>query len=304
MANGSGEAAPSPAELPATEALSIGPAPTALGATTAFVADEVPAARRTLQVLRFLSAQRGPVAASTIATALGLPRSSTYKILAVLEEEGFVLHLLEARRFGLGVSAFELSSGYSRQTPLARLGAPLLATLVDRIGESAHLAILHGRDVLYLVDERAPHRPALVTEAGVRLPSHLTASGRAMLAALPPKQLRALFPDRTAFAHRTDAGPQNYGSLKRLLDEVRRRGYAEEDGDVVAGLASVSVAVLDHTGWPAAAIAVTAPSASADSAGIVNAAGRWPTIAHEIAATARELSRRIRGPVDQGGREP
>ncbi|WP_440708002.1 IclR family transcriptional regulator [Herbiconiux sp. YIM B11900] len=254
--------------------------------------DEVPAARRTLQVLRFLSAQRGPVAASTIATALGLPRSSTYKILAVLEEEGFVLHLPEARRFGLGVSAFELSSGYSRQTPLARLGAPLLAALVDRIGESAHLAILHGRDVLYLVDERAPHRPALVTEVGVRLPSHLTASGRAMLAALPPKQLRALFPDRTAFAHRTDvgphSGPQDYGSLKRLLENVRRRGYAEEDGDVVEGLVSVSVAVLDHTGWPAAAIAVTSP---ADAVAV----DHWPAIAHEIATSARELGRRIRG---------
>ncbi|WP_291051620.1 IclR family transcriptional regulator C-terminal domain-containing protein [Herbiconiux sp.] len=71
-----------------------------------------------------------------------------------------------------------------------------------------------------------------------------------MLAALPPKQLWALFLDRTAFAHRTDTGPQNYGSLKRLLDDVRRRGYAEEDGDVVAGLASVAVSVLDHTGWP------------------------------------------------------
>ena len=55
--------------------------------------------------------------------------------------------------------------------------------------------MLHGRDVLYVVEERAPGRPPLVTDVGVRLPAHLTASGRAILAALPAAQVRALYPD-------------------------------------------------------------------------------------------------------------
>ena len=53
--------------------------------------------------------------------------------------------------------------------------------LTDRLGESAHLAVPHGRDVLYVIEERAPGRPPLVTEVGVRMPAHLTASGRAIL---------------------------------------------------------------------------------------------------------------------------
>ena len=61
-------------------------------------------------------------------------------------------------------------------------------------GHSAHLAVLHGHDLLYVVEERAPGRPSLVTDVGVRLPAHLTASGRAILAALPAAQVRALFP--------------------------------------------------------------------------------------------------------------
>ena len=92
-----------------------------------------------------------------------------------------MLHLPEARRYGLGVRSYELSSAFSRQEPLSRLGRPILAGLVDRIGESGHLAVLHGRDVVYIVEERAPRRPRLVTDVGVRLPSHLTASGRALL---------------------------------------------------------------------------------------------------------------------------
>ena len=258
-----------------------------------------PAARQTLRILQYLAHQRGPVAASSIATALALPRSTVYRLLAVLEDYGFVLHFPEAQRYGIGLAAFEMSSGFSRQEPLSRLGRPILAALVDRLGESAHLAVLHGRDVIYLVEERAPRRPALVTDVGVRLPSHLTASGRALLATLPKSQLRALFPTSAAFSSRAapahPAHPANraspvssYAQLTELLDGVRERGYAGEDGEVTEGFASVAVAVRDHTGWPAAGIAVTFPRRNV-------APERWPALAAEIAHSATELARRIRG---------
>ena len=141
----------------------------------------VPAADATLRLLRHLS-RTGPLPAAALAAALDLPRSTTYHLLTVLTEHGFVVHLPEERRYGLGLSAFELGSAYSRQAPLARAARPVLARLVDQVGESAHLAVLHGRDVLYVVEERAAGRPSLVTDVGVRLPAHLTASGRAILA--------------------------------------------------------------------------------------------------------------------------
>ncbi|NQX29107.1 IclR family transcriptional regulator [Microbacteriaceae bacterium VKM Ac-2854] len=249
---------------------------------------DIPAARNALRILSHLATQRGPVSAASIALALDLPRSTVYRLLGVLQEQGFALHLPEARRYGIGIAAFELSSGYSRQEPLARLGSPILASLVDHLGESAHLAVLHGRDVLYLVEERAPRRPALVTDVGVRLPSHLTASGLAQLAALPRAQLRALFPDQKAFAHRFEGGVTRYSELKRMLDTVRARGYASEDGAVTEGIASVAIAVRDHAGWPAAGIAVTFAKDSVPEA-------EWPTLATEIRPFADELSRRIRG---------
>jgi DNA-binding IclR family transcriptional regulator len=218
---------------------------------------QVPAADQTLRILTYLGRQRGPVPARTIATALGLPRSTAYHLLATLQEHSFVVHLPEARRWGLGIAAFELAGGYARQEPLARLGRPVLADLVDRSHESAHLAVMHGRDVLYIVEERASRRPALVTDVGVRLPAHLTATGRAMLAALPREQVRALYPDAGAFADRTGRGPQRPGELREVLREARIRGYATEDGEVTLGLRSIGAVVRDHAGWPAAAIAVT-----------------------------------------------
>jgi DNA-binding IclR family transcriptional regulator len=255
---------------------------------------QVPAARQTLAILRFLARQAGPVPAASLARELMLPRSTAYHLLATLVDEGFVVHLAEERRYGLGVSAYELGTGYTRQAPLQRLARVQLASLVDRTGHAARLGVLHGRDVLYVVEERAPGRPPLVTDAGVRLPAQLTASGRAMLAALPPQQVRALFPDPSAFVVRHERGPRSPSALRQLLVEVRRRGYAVEDGEVTPGFASVAAAVRDHTGHPVASIALTFPEVE------VAAAGRGE-LATRVIDAARALSQRIGGTVGAVG---
>lgn len=246
---------------------------------------QVPAAAQTLAILRYLGAQATPARAAAIARDLGLPRSTTYHLLGELVESGFVVHLPEQQRYGLGVAAYELGAGYTRQAPLARLARQPLELLVRRVGQNGHLAVLDGRDVVYVVEERAPARPPLVTDVGVRLPAHLTASGRALLAGLPAARVRAAYPDAAAFVARTEVpGPTTPSALRALLVGVRRDGYATEDGEVTPGYASVAAAAVDHTGLPAAAVAVTYPSAAAVD--VVALAGA-------VRRTAAELTRRL-----------
>lgn len=252
---------------------------------------QVPAADQTLRILAYLARQPGPVAASTMATTLGIPRSSVYHLLDSMQQHGFVVHLPEDRRWGLGTAAFELAGGFARQQPIARLGRTLVAALADRSGESTHLAVMTGRDVLYVVEERAPRRPALVTDVGVRLPAHLTATGRAMLAALPREQVTALYPDASSFADRTGVGPVRPGELREILRAARAAGYATEDGEITLGLRSVGVAVRDHTGWPVAAIAVTWP-ADGPGAQDRDAASLAPLVQSQAAELERRLHRR------------
>lgn len=248
---------------------------------------QVPAATRTLRVLRFLASQPDPVPLDRILRACDLPRSTAYHLLNAMIAEGFVVHLADERRYGLGVAAFEAGSGYSRQAPLQRIARRPLAELVDRVGRSAHLSVLHGRDLLYVVEERAPGRPPLVTDVGVRLPAHLTASGRALLAGLPPAQVRALYGSPDDFVLRHDAGPRSLTALRALLSEVRRRGYATEQGEVTPGLSSVAAAVVDHNAHPVAGVAVTfADGEEAQAA----------AIAEDVCRTAASLTRRIGGP--------
>ncbi|WP_244930406.1 IclR family transcriptional regulator [Nocardioides sp. W7] len=244
---------------------------------------QVPAATRALRVLRFLASQPDAVPLERIAQACDLPRSSAYHLLRAMVEEGFVSHLADERRFGLGLAAFEVGSGYSRQAPLQRIARRAVAALADRTGESAHLAVLHGRDVLYVVEERAPGRPPLVTDVGVRLPAHLTASGRAILAGLSRAQVRALYPDDAAFADRTGSGPRTPSALRTLLTETRQRGWATEDGEVTPGFASVAAAVVDHNGHPVAGVAVTYDSTAP------------PDVSAEVRRTADLITHRLGG---------
>lgn len=238
-------------------------------------------------MLRFLASQPEPVALDRIARACSLPRSTAYHLLTAMIEEGFVTHLADDHRYGLGVAAFEVGSGYSRQEPLQRISRRPLTELADRTGRTAHLAVLHGRDVLYVVEERAPGREPLVTDVGVRLPAHLTASGRAILSALPPAQVRALYPDASSFVDRHGTGPRTLSALRSVLSETRRRGYATEHGEVTPGFASVAAPVLDHNAHPVAGLAVT--FAETDE-------GDVATLADDVRRAAAVLTTRLGGP--------
>lgn len=244
------------------------------------------AASHAVAVLQLLAHQAEPLPAATIARRIGLPRSSTYHLLGVLRDAGFVSHLADDRLWGLGVAAYELGAAYTRAAPLQRVARPILARLADVTNHNVHLAVLHGTDVLYVIEDRAPGRPSLVTDVGVRLPAPLTASGLAILAALPGRQVRALFPSRDVFVQRNGIGPTSLTALRSELARVRQRGHAVEQDSVTVGLASVAVAVLDHTDHPVASVAVTYPTG--DGHGVAE-----PELVAAATTAAAELSRRV-----------
>lgn len=271
-------------------------------------APQVPAAKNVLSVLRYIAAQAGPVGAGAIVRDVGLPRSTTYHLLAALIEDGFVTHLPEERKYALGVTAHELGSGYSRQAPLQRIARYPMTQLVERTKRTAHLAIMHGRDVIYVIEERAKRQADLVTNPGVRLPAHLTASGRAMLATFSAEQLAALYPGPEAFPTRYETGVHTPEALNELLVQIRAVGYSWEQDEVTEGFSSIAVPVMDHAGHAVASVTLTIANREklSKAAASRNAAlGVLPerTIHLEdlvsewlpqVTRTAAEISRRLR----------
>src|SRR5436305_9067674 len=185
----------------------------------------VKSAARLLDVLELLATHTRPVPTMTIARECSIPKSSAHHLLNVMRARNFVTYYEAERAWGLGVSVFEIGSAYLRSEPLQRLGRHILEELTQRTGETSHLAMLHGTEVLY-IDKEQPSgfAPKLVTEIGVRLPAHLTAVGRAILAELAEPQVRALYAQQP-LVQRTGQGPTSIAALLRDLEEIRRRGY-------------------------------------------------------------------------------
>jgi DNA-binding IclR family transcriptional regulator len=150
--------------------------------------------------------------------------------------------------------------------------------------------VLHGAETLYVVREQPAHPQSLVTSVGVRLPAQLPASGRAILAHLPPAQIRALFPGKDSFVNRTGRGPRDLPSLRRLLAAERRRGWSVEDGYVTAEFASVAAPIFDHGGRPIAAISATFRHVCPEECGET-----WPDLAAEVLKAAAEMTTRVGG---------
>ena len=211
---------------------------------------KVPAATHTLAILRLLMTTDAPISAARIATQLRLPRSTTYQLLKVMVDAGFVMHLKSHRTYGLGAAAYSLAQAYSTQQPLVRASTRHAQALAKLVGGSAHVSRLSsGMEVLYVLEERSATAVSLITDVGVRLAAERTASGRAMLAALPDAELKA----------RVDAAGlgRQWQKIHTMVQQVRLRGWAEETEEVSVGQSSIAAAVLDHTGRPAAALAVT-----------------------------------------------
>lgn len=220
---------------------------------------EIPAARSTLGILRYLASRNGPVRAATLARDLGLPRSSAYQLIAVMMDEGFVVHYPEEHTYGLSSLVSDIGTSALRAERLGRLARPLLHDLVERSATPvvAHLSVLSGSDVIYAARVQGFRAPMTVSAVGVRLPAHLTATGRAMLARLAHEQVRAIYPTRDRLVRRASTGPSTLAELDRILEETRTRGWAVEEGDVTDEYASVAASALDRNLYPTAAVGLT-----------------------------------------------
>ncbi len=249
----------------------------------------VPAARETLRILKYLAGHGGPVRASTIGRDLALPRSTVYHLLRVMLDEGFVIHSPENQAYGLSSLVADIGSSVLRSKALGTLAHPILERLVTetRLPVVAQLGVLQHTDVVYALKVSAKRAPAVITNIGVRLPAHLTATGRAMLSTLPAAQLAAVYPPAAELFVRH--GPAlTLDRFRRMLAETRERGWATENGDIDPEYASVAAAVLDHNGYPAAAIGLTFRDSAVTH-------DEWAFLGVATRRAAGSLSRRIRG---------
>ena len=135
---------------------------------------------------------------------------------------------------------------------------PALQQLVEQTGETAHLCMLEGSEVVYVAKVESKQTLRMPSNVGRRNPAYCTGVGKAILAHLPENEIEAYF-ERTPFRTFTKKTIVEPTKLRKELKEVRVRGYSVDDEEISEGLCCVGAPVRDFSGKVIAGISVAGP---------------------------------------------
>jgi DNA-binding IclR family transcriptional regulator len=157
-----------------------------------------------------------------------------------------------------GPAILDLGTSVLRESNLRGLARRPLERLCATVGETTAVAVVRGRNVLYIDTVESSKTVRVGGGTGLTLPAHVSASGKAMLAAMSGKSLRHLFPD-TQLPGITGRSIVSRAALDRELELVRERGYATSYGEGEVEVAAVGAAICDRLGRPRAGVAIRTP---------------------------------------------
>lgn len=224
------------------------------------MASQLAGADRVLAVLRRLGDYPRGVTLEQLAREVELPKSSLHRALAALCRADFAEH--DARgSYRLGLELVRIAFAYYDQLDRRQVVEPLLETLAERFGETAHYAELAGAEVVYLAKMTPPGRGAQMTSiVGGRNPAHCTGLGKALLAyELPDEEAVAAYIDvHGPLVRRTERTCVETGSLTFAFEAVRAQGYALDDEENEQGINCIAFPLfLDHPTRPTGAVSVS-----------------------------------------------
>lgn len=244
----------------------------------------VKSAARVLDMLELLARADNSLTFSEIAAALDLPKSSTHALLQTLVQRRYIEPPASGRAYRLGIKILELSAAYERDTDLIEQFHRVASQLVAACGETVQLAMLDGTEVLYLAKEEGTRPVRLVSHVGARLPAYAASLGKVLLAQLSDDQLRERFAGVT-MKPLTPRTMTSFAQLQTAVNDVRLRGYAIDEEEVVTDLCCFAAPIRDASGQTIAAISMSVPKN--------RSGGNEQALVCHITEAAADLSERL-----------
>jgi len=204
-----------------------------------------------------LVADAGELGVSELGRQLGVHKATASRLAAVLAERGLLERDPVTERYRIGFGLVRLAGAAMSGLDLVRLARPILETLAERAREASNLGVRSGDDVVY-VDQIAGSRSIVtVSWVGRRTPLHCTSNGKVLLAwADEQDRERLLAAPLESYTTHTVTDPD---TLRRELESIRRRGYAQAVEELEEGLNAVAAPVRQADGRVIAALGVSGP---------------------------------------------
>jgi IclR family transcriptional regulator, acetate operon repressor len=255
--------------------------------TSAAPTAQVQSLTRGLTILERLSEVEGGMSLTDIAARVGLPASTTHRLLATLEQMGYVVQSGDLGLWYVGLKAFRVGSAFISNRDFVGESHAYMRRLMEQSGETANLAIMDGREVVFIAQVQCHEVMRMSVRLGSRLHVHASGSGKAILAALPMSELNRFLDEKPLSA----LTPHTLTDVKRLHEDlalIRRRGYSYDDEEVAVGLRCVAAAIYDEFAEPLGAISLAGPAARIGDSSLDRLGGL-------VRATAKEITGRLGG---------
>jgi DNA-binding IclR family transcriptional regulator len=213
---------------------------------------------KVLRILETLHEAPAGLQLKDVAQQTAINKSTAYRFLAHLEHEGYVFRD-SSGAYAIGVRLARLALGTSYQTTLRKISRPILQQLWRATGETVNLAVMDGREVLYLDVMESSHTFRLVSQVGIRRPVYCTALGKVMLAFIPEEEQQYFF-QGMSFERFTPHTLKNAAQLRKEFIAIRQRGYSIDNEEAYLGSRCIGAPIFEASGKIAAAVSVSGPT--------------------------------------------
>lgn len=247
---------------------------------------------RALLLLDLIGQAGGEASLSALAERSGLNISTCHHLLATLCGRRYVAKLAGKRTYGLGSQVLHLSQVCMKHVDLPQRAQIHLERISAATGETVHVAVLHGDDLITIAQRQARHAVRVDTGGvGKAGAAHATATGKSILAWLPDDQIRRILAAKhmAAFTGNTITDPD---LLIEELRHVRRNGFAMDREEFQPGVICVGAPIRDHTGAVIGSISASAPTMRATT-------DHLERMRAEVVAATRALSAELGDPQHQ-----
>ena len=198
---------------------------------------------------------------------LNIGKSTAHRLLNTLTEERLLEQDPESGLYRLGLIMHELGANVQASLDIHTAASPVMDQLRNITQETIQIAVLDGREVVYVERRESPQTIRLFGRVGHRNDAHCTSTGKILLAYLPTADLDTTL-HGWKLKKQTPYTVSDQATLRQQLDQVRRQGYAENVNESEIGLASIAAPIRDFRGNVVAALSVDGPIQRIDGASL------------------------------------
>ena len=214
---------------------------------------------KALKLITTLAAHDEGMGTGELSEKLGFSKPTVSRLLSILHEHGFVRRGLSARKYTLGSSALDIGKAAYKHIAfhLVTIAESYLKNLRDTVKESALLEVMAGDSTILIYRANGPSTVGVLLRVGTKLPLHVSAGAKAILAFSPPEIVESILKKKlTRFTPKTITNPK---VLKKNLKEIGHRGVAFCHGEYDLDVNAIGAPIFDHKKKPVAAVVITMP---------------------------------------------